>query len=321
MRPSTSRSSSCAERGSSARFRSRTPCCGGLRTAPATSSRRCRSRRPRRRPFATRIPTGSPRRGGAISAQRRHVRSCAPRTSRRRRSCGSSAARSTGVADDDDPGRMARRAGRRGGAGRGAHLAPEPRVAARGALRRRPGWGARARPVRRTRREGVDARRRGRRRRGERGAGARARREPAHGSARDACRSSAPTARELPTELAGFDRALVDAPCSGLGVLAARPDLRWRVAAAAGPAARAAARRCRPRAPRGHGHVLRLHRQRRRGGGRRRRERPRRSTRRSPRPGRGSATRADRSSCRRCRTSTARRASSSLASARTSACN
>lgn len=32
----------------------------------------------------------------------------------------------------------------------------------------------------------------------------------------------------LPAELAGFDRALVDAPCSGLGVLASRPDLRWR---------------------------------------------------------------------------------------------
>jgi 16S rRNA (cytosine967-C5)-methyltransferase len=35
-------------------------------------------------------------------------------------------------------------------------------------------------------------------------------------------------ALELPDELRGFDRALVDAPCSGLGVLAARPDLRWR---------------------------------------------------------------------------------------------
>ena len=34
--------------------------------------------------------------------------------------------------------------------------------------------------------------------------------------------------RELPPELRDFDRALVDAPCSGLGVLAARPDLRWR---------------------------------------------------------------------------------------------
>lgn len=35
-------------------------------------------------------------------------------------------------------------------------------------------------------------------------------------------------ALELPEELTGFDRALVDAPCSGLGVLASRPDLRWR---------------------------------------------------------------------------------------------
>jgi 16S rRNA (cytosine967-C5)-methyltransferase len=34
--------------------------------------------------------------------------------------------------------------------------------------------------------------------------------------------------RNLPPELDGFDRALVDAPCSGLGVLASRPDLRWR---------------------------------------------------------------------------------------------
>jgi 16S rRNA (cytosine967-C5)-methyltransferase len=35
-------------------------------------------------------------------------------------------------------------------------------------------------------------------------------------------------ATQLPPELDGFDRALVDAPCSGLGVLAGRPDLRWR---------------------------------------------------------------------------------------------
>jgi 16S rRNA (cytosine967-C5)-methyltransferase len=33
---------------------------------------------------------------------------------------------------------------------------------------------------------------------------------------------------DLPADLTGFDRALVDAPCSGLGVLASRPDLRWR---------------------------------------------------------------------------------------------
>ena len=32
----------------------------------------------------------------------------------------------------------------------------------------------------------------------------------------------------LPVELRDYDRALVDAPCSGLGVLASRPDLRWR---------------------------------------------------------------------------------------------
>jgi 16S rRNA (cytosine967-C5)-methyltransferase len=35
-------------------------------------------------------------------------------------------------------------------------------------------------------------------------------------------------ALELPDELRGYDHALVDAPCSGLGVLASRPDLRWR---------------------------------------------------------------------------------------------
>ena len=35
-------------------------------------------------------------------------------------------------------------------------------------------------------------------------------------------------ALDLPPEVTGFDRVLVDAPCSGLGVLAARPDLRWR---------------------------------------------------------------------------------------------
>jgi 16S rRNA (cytosine967-C5)-methyltransferase len=35
-------------------------------------------------------------------------------------------------------------------------------------------------------------------------------------------------ALELPDGLDGFDRVLVDAPCSGLGVLNSRPDLRWR---------------------------------------------------------------------------------------------
>jgi 16S rRNA (cytosine967-C5)-methyltransferase len=32
----------------------------------------------------------------------------------------------------------------------------------------------------------------------------------------------------LPHGLSGFDRVLVDAPCSGLGILASRPDARWR---------------------------------------------------------------------------------------------
>jgi 16S rRNA (cytosine967-C5)-methyltransferase len=35
-------------------------------------------------------------------------------------------------------------------------------------------------------------------------------------------------ALELPPDLGDFDRVLVDPPCSGLGVLASRPDLRWR---------------------------------------------------------------------------------------------
>jgi 16S rRNA (cytosine967-C5)-methyltransferase len=35
-------------------------------------------------------------------------------------------------------------------------------------------------------------------------------------------------ALDLPAELVGFDRVLVDAPCSGLGVLNSRADLRWR---------------------------------------------------------------------------------------------
>jgi 16S rRNA C967 or C1407 C5-methylase (RsmB/RsmF family) len=32
----------------------------------------------------------------------------------------------------------------------------------------------------------------------------------------------------LPAEEQGFDRILVDAPCSGFGTIGSRPDLRWR---------------------------------------------------------------------------------------------
>ncbi len=39
-------------------------------------------------------------------------------------------------------------------------------------------------------------------------------------------------ARALPEQLDGFDRVLVDPPCSGLGTLQAHPDLRWRVSPA-----------------------------------------------------------------------------------------
>ena len=33
---------------------------------------------------------------------------------------------------------------------------------------------------------------------------------------------------QLPAERTGYDRILVDAPCTGLGTLGSRPDLRWR---------------------------------------------------------------------------------------------
>ena len=85
-----------------------------------------------------------------------------------------------------------------------------------------------ARPLRRAGREGDDARRRGGRGRGERGACRASSWRTCAGSARRNVRVVHADGRALPAELTGFDRALVDAPCSGLGVLAARPDLRWR---------------------------------------------------------------------------------------------
>ena len=82
--------------------------------------------------------------------------------------------------------------------------------------------------------------------------------------------SSSPTAARCPHELTGFDRALVDAPCSGLGVLNRRPGSALARRAAPGAAARAPAGGRRARSCRRDDRLLGLHDQRRRVGGRRR---------------------------------------------------
>ena len=52
---------------------------------------------------------------------------------------------------------------------------------------------------------------------------------PAGACGRPTCASRWPTRRRAATaEASGFDRVLVDPPCSGLGTLQARADLRWR---------------------------------------------------------------------------------------------
>ena len=111
-------------------------------------------------------------------------------------------------------------------------------------------------------------------------------------------------ARRCQPSSTGFDRALVDAPCSGLGVLNQRPDLRWRAEPLPGAPARAPARGRRASQARRHDRLLRVHDERRRERSDRRRLWPRRR-----RPGRRvaglSATPSGPSSCSRYRTSTA----------------
>ena len=117
----------------------------------------------------------------------------------------------------DMPGRLRRRARRSG-----ADARDEPGLATGRARRRLAARRADPRRVRRARREDGDAR---------------GRRDGGRGASRPAPRrsraDSGPNVRVVNVDLreleeSGFDRALVDAPCSGLGVLARRPDLRWR---------------------------------------------------------------------------------------------
>ena len=196
-------------------------------------------------------------------------------------------------AGPDDPGRAACRARRRAGARRRPDLAAEPRLAARRPRGRLAGGRARARPLRGAGRQGDAARGRGRRGRAAPGR-ARELEENVRAARRDERAVVEADGRDLPPELTGFDRALVDAPCSGLGVLAARPDLRWR----AEPLPELQLELCvRPPSAwaRRHGRLRGLHGQRRRerGRGRRVRSRGRAARRAWPR----FATRAGRSSC------------------------
>ena len=313
-RRSTSRSSSCAARGSSGPFRSRTPSSGVSRTARGRSARPS-PRRPRRRPrCGTRTPTGSPRRWWRELGpdEARALMTAAERGARDRRAARARLGR--GPRGRGDPGRLGRRPRRRAGARRGPHLAAEPRLPARRPRGRLAARRAHARPVRGARGQGDDARGRGRRGRGRRGAGRTARGDgaPAGSDRRSGRRRrrprSSPGARGLRPGARG--RAVLG---SGGARLAPRPPLAGRAAPRA--PARASPGGDRARAARRDGRLLDLHDQPRGVRGRRRRRRRRRrgrrSTPRSATSGRRFATARARPSSRRCLTSTGRAASSS----------
>ncbi len=192
-------------------------------------------------------------------------------------------------------------------AGRRTRVA-EPRLPARGAGARLARGRADPRCLCRARREGDDAPRRGHRGRAHIRAAPASSQENAARLGATNVHVSTRDVRELARS--GFDRALVDAPCSGLGVLARRPDLRWRATPLPElqlellqAAARAhATGRCRA--------LLGLHDQRRRERGDRRRLGPRARPARAT-SGRSSRTRSGPSSCSRRPTGTAPPASSS----------
>ena len=182
------------------------------------SSRRC----PRAR-SSTRIPTGSARRGCATGARRRRSRSRARRTSR-----GELVVRSAEPVGEptDVPGAWrvervdpeALAAGRIWPQSRGSQLAALV-VGSQDGERVLDACAAPGGKATMLRGEVTAVERAPR-------PGARARGERCAASARTNVRVVNADVREL--DESGFDRALVDAPCSGLGVLGRRPDLRWR---------------------------------------------------------------------------------------------
>ena len=197
--------------------------CGGRSWAPATPAR-CS-------PPATSRP-----RSRCASTLLRHRPRGGPRGAAARRACEVRGRRRTpwplAAAGDDRRGGADRRGRRRAGRRRRADAAePRLRGRGRGARSRSPAStsstsapGPGSRPARSRRGWATAARRsrssstrpgrpRWRRRRG--------------GSGCAASPWSRPTRRRR-TMAPGFDRVLVDAPCSDLGALASRPDARWR---------------------------------------------------------------------------------------------